>query len=118
MGGKTHAFAGAFDASYAVRHDLEHILKQNIPLFIVTDSGYLFKVIFQSLTMTEKSLMIYIQAGHKAYQERKIDNMGWIPSEANLADGSLKRTGETYFKKSFRQEDSNSWPISGLFVLP
>lgn len=34
--------------------------------------------------------MIGIQAGREAYKERKIDNMGWVKSSGNLADGVTK----------------------------
>lgn len=34
--------------------------------------------------------MIGIEAGREAYQERKIDNMGWIKSDGNLAYGLKK----------------------------
>lgn len=56
----------------------------------MTDSDSLFKVIIQSYNMTEKRLMIDVQAGREAYHERKIDDMGWVRSENNLADGLTK----------------------------
>lgn len=56
LGGETHAFADAFDASYAIRHDLQKIMLRNVPLCIVTDSDSLFKVIVQSSNMTENAL--------------------------------------------------------------
>lgn len=34
--------------------------------------------------------MIDVQAGREAYQESKIDNIGWIKSYGNLADGLTK----------------------------
>lgn len=35
LGGETHAFADAFDAAYALRHDIEKILNNKIPLCVV-----------------------------------------------------------------------------------
>lgn len=34
--------------------------------------------------------MIDIQAGIEAYHDQKIDDMGWVKSENNLADGLTK----------------------------
>lgn len=90
FGGETHAFADAFDASYAIRHDLQQIMSKKIPLRIVTDSDSLFKVITKSSNMMEKRLMIDVQAVREAYHEREIDDMGWIKSEVNLADRLTK----------------------------
>lgn len=56
LGGEAHAFADAFEASYAIRHDLQQLMSRNIPLSIVTDSDSLFKFITQSSNMTENVL--------------------------------------------------------------
>lgn len=90
LGGETHAFADSFDAAYAIRYDIQKMVKQNVPLSMVTDSDSLFKVVVQSSTTTERRLMIDIQATREAYQERKIDNMGWVKSDGNIADGLTK----------------------------
>lgn len=90
LGGETHAFVDSFDAAFSIRHDLQKMANINIPLKMVTDSDSLFKVIVQSSTTTERRLMIDIEASREAYRERKIDNMGWIRSDGNLADGLTK----------------------------
>lgn len=90
LGGETHAFVDSFDAAYATRHDMQTMLQQNIPLSVVTDSESLFKVIVQSSSTTEMRLMIDLQAAREAHQEHKIDDMGWIKSSGNLADGLTK----------------------------
>lgn len=90
LGGETHAFVDSFDAAYAIRHDLETMVGKTVTLSMVTDFDSLFKVIVQSSTTTERRLMIDIQASREAYQERKIDNVGWIKSDGNLADGLTK----------------------------
>lgn len=90
LAGETHAFADAFDAAYAIRHDLVQIIRRYVPLNMVTDSDSLFKVIVQSSHTTERRLMIDIQAGREAYQAREIDNIGWVRSDGNLADGLTK----------------------------
>lgn len=78
LGGETHAFVNSFDAAYAIRYDLETIVCKSVSLSMVTDSDSLLKVIFQSSTTTERRLIIDIQAGREAYQERRIDEMGWV----------------------------------------
>lgn len=65
---------------------LQQILSKDIPLSIVTESDSLFKVFTRSSNMTEKRIMIYIQAGWEVYHDRKIDNISWVKSERNLAD--------------------------------
>lgn len=37
-----------------------------------------------------KLLMMDTKAGREAYRERKIDDMGWVKSNGNLADGLTK----------------------------
>lgn len=54
LSGETHAFVDSFDAAYAIRYDLEKMIKLNIPLKMVTDSDSLCKVIVQSSNTTEK----------------------------------------------------------------
>lgn len=88
--GETHAFVDSFDAAYAIRHDLRTMLGKPVTLIIVTDSDSLFKFIIQSSTTTETRLLIDVQAGREAYQQHKIENMGWIKSDWNVADGLTK----------------------------
>lgn len=102
LGGDTHSFADSFDAAYDLRHDIEQMLDRKIPLCTVTDSDSLFKVIVQSSTTNERRLMIDIQACREAYQERKIDQIGWIKSDGNLADGLTKIDKVDLLKKVMR----------------
>lgn len=90
LGGETHAFVDSFDAAYAIRYYMEQMLQQNIPLNAVTGSSSLLKVIVQSSTTIEKRLMIDLQATLEAFHEHKIDSIGWIKSNSNLADGYTK----------------------------
>lgn len=90
LAGETHAFVDAFDSSFTLRHDLSEIVNSTIPLSLITDSESLFKVIVQSSTITEKRLMIDLQACREAYQEGEIDDVGWVKSGNNVADGLTK----------------------------
>jgi hypothetical protein len=44
------ALADAFGMAYAMKHDIETIIKQNVPIVILTDSLSLFDVITKATT--------------------------------------------------------------------
>jgi hypothetical protein len=44
------ALADAFDMAYALKHDIQTIIKQRVPIVIITDSLSLFDVIIKSST--------------------------------------------------------------------
>lgn len=57
---------------------------------LITDYQSLFKVITQSSTTTEKRLMLDLQDTREAYHEGKLDDVGWVQSENNVADELTK----------------------------
>jgi hypothetical protein len=56
MAAETMSFADTFDASYAIKNDLESMLGQRIPLLILTDSRPLFDVLACAKYMTSRPL--------------------------------------------------------------
>lgn len=58
LGEEVYVFAGAFDYSFTLKHDLEKIVKKHVPLKIFTDSRCLFDVITKTSAITEKRLPI------------------------------------------------------------
>lgn len=92
MAAEALAFADAFDQAYILKHDLQRILGQEIPLFMLTDSKLLFDVITGNRYTTEKRLMVDIAAVREAYNDRIIANIGLIRSEYNAADAMTKIT--------------------------
>lgn len=90
LGGETYAFADCFDMTFMIRYDMERATNVKIPLTILTDSESLFKVIVKSSTTTEKRFMINIQAAREAFETYEIDNVGWIRTKDNIADGLTK----------------------------
>jgi hypothetical protein len=58
LGSGTMALADAFDVAYELKNDIEMILKQNVPIAILTDSLSLFDAITKATTTAEKRLMI------------------------------------------------------------
>lgn len=45
MAGEVYAFANALDEAYVIKHDLDRIYRQHVPLVMWTDSKQLFDVI-------------------------------------------------------------------------
>ena len=90
LGGEVYAFAEAFDRAYMLRHDLQRILNQPIPLWMLTDSKQMFDVITKASQTTERRLMIDIVATREAYNNYEISNVGLIATEYNPADGLTK----------------------------
>lgn len=56
---------------------------------LIPDLEFMFKVLVQSSNTSEKA-MRDLQACHEDYDEVSIDNVGWVISEHNLADGFTK----------------------------
>eukprot|EP00180_Rhodochaete_pulchella_P000372 Plantae.Rhodophyta-Rhodochaete_pulchella.ctg12617.p2 GENE.Plantae.Rhodophyta-Rhodochaete_pulchella.ctg12617~~Plantae.Rhodophyta-Rhodochaete_pulchella.ctg12617.p2 ORF type:complete len:137 (-),score=21.90 Plantae.Rhodophyta-Rhodochaete_pulchella.ctg12617:1933-2343(-) len=90
MAGETYAFADGFDSSFMIRYDLELILKQEIPLTMLTDSKQVFDVITKASHPTERRLLIDIAAAREVYNRNEISNVGLVSSKDNLADGLTK----------------------------
>jgi hypothetical protein len=86
MAAEVMAFADAFDASYSIKNDLQTMLRQSIPLLIMTDSRPLFDVIIRARYTTEKRLMVDLAAARQGFRKRDITNVCLIRSEQNVAD--------------------------------
>jgi hypothetical protein len=86
LGREKMALADAFDMKYALKHDIEMIMKQNIPIVILTDSLSLFDVITKATTTAEKRLMIDLCVVKQAYECSEVDTIGFVRSEYNPAD--------------------------------
>ena len=90
LGAEVYAFADAFDYAYVIRHDLEEILNQCIPLQIMTDSRSLFDVIVRNSTTSDRRLMIDIKDVRESYESQKISHVGFVRSEDNPANAFTK----------------------------
>lgn len=87
---EVYAFADAFEFPYRMRHDLENLLGQRIPLQMFTDSKSLFDVIKKNSTTAERRLMTDIKDVREAYEQQRISNVGFVCSENNLTDAFTK----------------------------
>lgn len=90
LGGEIYAFADGFDVAYMLRFDLESILNRTLRLCILTDSKSLFDTIVKNSFISEKRLMIDVQAAREAYQKLEISDIGHISGPDNPADGLTK----------------------------
>lgn len=90
MAGEVYAFADAFDTAFILKHDLERIYHQHLPLVMLPDSKQMFDVITRASHTTEKRLMIDVTAARQAYNRHEISNVGLVQSEHNIADGLTK----------------------------
>ena len=90
LGAEVYAFADAFDFAYVIKHDLEEILGQRVPLQMLTDSRSLFDVIVKNSTTAERRLMIDIKDVRESYEQQLISNVGFVRSADNPADAFTK----------------------------
>ncbi len=85
-----HAFADAFDYAYMLKHDLESLLHQTVPMQMPTDCKSLFDVIVKAGRTADRRLMIDIAACRQAYERHEIADIGYINSNYNLTDCKTK----------------------------
>lgn len=90
LGSETIAFADGLDNGLALSHDLNSILQARLPIRLYTDSKSLFDVITKNSVISEKRLMVDVQAIREAYQRMEIYDVAWIRSEFNPANALTK----------------------------
>jgi len=90
MAGEAHMFADAFDAAFIIRHDLERLYLQHLPLVMLTDSKQIFDVITRASHTAEKRLMIDVAVAREAYNRYEISSVGLVKTEHNIANGLNK----------------------------
>ncbi|PXF45775.1 hypothetical protein BWQ96_04442 [Gracilariopsis chorda] len=90
MGAEVYAFADGFDVAHMLRFDLESIMNRKLRLCILTDIKSLFDTTVKNSFISEKRLMIEVQAAREAYQQLEILDIGHISGSNNPADGLTK----------------------------
>lgn len=83
-------FAATVDASVLLRHDLQAILQQELPILVLRDSCSLFSVVVKSTTTMEKSQIMVLRAAQEAFDRRDMKETGSIRRELNLDEGLPK----------------------------
>jgi len=66
MAGEVYAFADAFDAACVIKHDLERMDDEHLPLVMLKDSKQMFDAITRASHTTGKRLMIDVAAAREA----------------------------------------------------
>jgi hypothetical protein len=74
-----------------IRHDLEDLLQQAIPLGMFTDFKCLLDVLTRATYTAERRLMIDAKAARQDYPHQDISDIGLIRSEFNNADTLTKQ---------------------------
>jgi len=62
-----YAFADSIDVAFMLRHDLERMYDQHLPLVMQSGSKQTFDFITRASHTTEKRLMIDLAAAREAY---------------------------------------------------
>jgi hypothetical protein len=107
------ALSDVFDAAYIMKHDLQAILKQKVPLTLHTDSLSLFDVLTKATLPTEKRLAIDVLAIKDAYKNREFDTIAFIRTHDNPADVLTKKMSAEVLAKILRsaklEHDVQQW---------
>lgn len=90
LGSELYAFCDGLDIGLAYSVALQPALGKRIPVRMYTDSKSLFDTITKRSQTSEKRLLIDLATVREAYRKKEIDNIAWIRSECNLADGMTK----------------------------
>lgn len=88
--GEKLALADAFDTAIVLKHDIEMMLKKNVPLLLWTDFQSLFPVIKTHRHTTERRLMIDLATLRVAYSSKSVTNIGLRSSQHDAADALTK----------------------------
>lgn len=67
LAGETFAFADCFDAGYAIKHDLQSVFNDHVPLTILTDSENFSRDTVKSTVTTENRLIIDTETSREAH---------------------------------------------------
>jgi hypothetical protein len=90
--GEVLAFSNAFNSAFTLRHEIQLMLDQPIPILILTDSQGMLEVLTKSRHTVERRLKIDVLAAREAYARREFDNIAQVDSKVNPPDGLTKST--------------------------
>lgn len=102
MAGEFYAFDDAFDTAFILKHDLQRIYQQHIPLVMLASSKQMFHVITKASPTTEKRLIIDVAAAREAYNRHEISNLGLLQFEHNISNGITKQWQSAVLSKIMR----------------
>ena len=67
------------------------MLGKKIPIYLLTDAKSIFDTVTNLSNVSEKRLMVNISSLRQSYNSGKIENIGHVLTEYNLADPLTKR---------------------------
>lgn len=73
-----------------IKHDLQCILRNQIPLKLFTDHKHMFDVITRASHTPEKRLMIKVAAARETYRNFEISYVGLVAGTVHPADSLTK----------------------------
>lgn len=98
MAAELIAFSDMFDAAFTLAEELRTMLPgSEIPLNLFTDKKALFDVISKGSRTSEKRLMLDIACTRESFKKNEINNVGFIRSSQNIADGLTKSMAQHSF---------------------
>eukprot|EP00171_Calliarthron_tuberculosum_P001031 IDg1031t1 len=110
LASETMAFADAFDTAFILKHDLQRMINQSIPIIMITDSLSLFDVITKVSITAEKRLMIDLKIVRQSYASKEIEKVGFVRTLNNPAD-SLTKPKRCHILEKILTEATISHPI-------
>lgn len=115
MGTDRYESADAFELAYILKHKIESMLQQSIPVIMLTDSDFVFKTLIKNKTTNEKPLMLDIAGAREAYSSHEIIDIGWIQGDDDPAY-RLKTSGrckplETFLNTKKLNIPTQQWII-------
>lgn len=90
LAAELYAMAHAFDVRSTPKLTLSDIHGRKVAMAMYTDPKSLFYFLVGVTSPTEKSLFLDLTGLREAYEVREIDEVLWIPSQNNPADGLTK----------------------------
>ena len=92
------AFSNLFDASYTLTKELEKLLgRRKVAVQLLTNSKSLFDIISKGSRTSEKRVMLDIARARQGYRNFEIDDIGFVRSGDNIADGLTEKRSKAVY---------------------
>lgn len=98
MSSEVIAFSDMFDIAVALSEELSTVVKQRVPVQLLTDSKSLFDVISKGSRTSEKRTMLDIAAAREGFRDKIISDIGFVRSGNNIADGLTKSLSQAVLR--------------------
>ena len=92
LSSELYAMVVGFDVGSTMNATLRDIFSRRIPMHLYTDSRCLYDSVTGIAATAEKRLLIDLGLLRESFELREIENVFWIPSAQNPADGLTKKS--------------------------